>query len=109
MLLVLIIVLSGCATKATDPIIGKWRSEDTPDRNLTFSDKMIPDFNNSIYGYNGTVLNWDGIRLYGVWKSQWNDSYIAYYEWRDPEYKELQPSDGVSMKYDHGTLYVALD
>jgi hypothetical protein len=103
-----IVVLSGCTTKTTDPIIGTWQCDDNPGLILVFTN------NNSMAYVNGTAqMTWsdnDTITYYGVWKSWGNDSYSAAFNWLDPEHKNsaLQPYD-IAIKYDNGKLFTTID
>lgn len=100
LLLAMVMVLSGCATKATDPIIGTWQVDDMPGMTLTFTDQ-----NSTLYTNGTTQMNWNGSTLYGMWVSRGNDSYSAIYAWSDAGYHNFQPIADVRIKYDHGILY----
>ena len=106
-LLISAVVLCGCTTKTTDPIIGTWQSDNIPELTLVFTN------NNSTSYTNGTAqMTWNNtFSLYGIWKSWGNNSYTASFLWLDPEHKNytmLGYSD-IFIKYGNGKLYTTID
>jgi hypothetical protein len=109
-LLIGIVVLSGCAMKTTDPIIGTWQCDNNPGLRLVFTN------NNSTAYANGTAqMTWNDngtITYYGVWRSWGNESYTASFLWLDPEHKNFiwySSYSDIAIKYDNDKLYTTID
>jgi len=98
LILTSILALSGCTTKAKDPIVGTWQADDIAGMTLTFTDQ------NSTLDTNGTArLSWNGSVIDGGWKSLGNDTYSALFTQSD-----LQDILNVRMIYNRGALYTSI-